>query len=214
MLGSHNSFTYGKPKDLLSIIISPWSKCQTKSIYDQFAEGVQVFDLRLKYHKPQEQSILDKFVVAHGLYNPEVDWQSDLSLLNDLASQKPIYLRIILEHTKHSIEAELQFKKLVSLLQSLYPHLNFTGGQIKADWSTIVSLPPLPADDHQICSSMHAFNLSKTTGKPLTYLTLFGHRFLFSLHSLIPTKWYSRYYNPTTFFSYKTSSQIYSFDHV
>lgn len=231
MLGSHNSFTYGRPKNLLSKLVAPWSRCQTKNIFNQVAAGVKVLDLRLKFHPEGgttgSNSLLDKFIVAHGLYLPDVDWKSDLEYINsvnhstflkegtDLNFTSLIWVRVILEHTKRDLEAEIAFKRLIPLLQSLYPCISFTGGNIKADWTSLVQLSPLPYPDIQVVSSMHTFNKCRENNTTPPYLNLFGHRILLSVTSLLPTKWYSRKVNPVNLpLALETANRYISLDHI
>lgn len=48
MIGSHNSATYLKEKKWWMTILRPWTKCQNKTLKEQYNEGVRYFDFRIK----------------------------------------------------------------------------------------------------------------------------------------------------------------------
>ena len=71
-IGTHNSATGEKGKGLLSCLVTPFTRCQSRSIEAQYKMGCRYFDLRV---------VLDKKGVwrfAHGL------WTSEKSLLDIL----------------------------------------------------------------------------------------------------------------------------------
>ena len=92
--GTHNSATGGKLLwwlKPLSWLINPTSKCQDRSIADQLADGVKVFNLQVAY-------IAGKWRFSHGLalYKEEV-WET-LKLMRLCASVKePIYFQLYLD---------------------------------------------------------------------------------------------------------------------
>ena len=91
ILGTHNSATGGslvwwqKP---LAWIINPTSKCQDRSIADQLADGVKVFNLQIAY-------IGGKWSFSHGLALYKEDVFDTLALMKLCASVKePIYFQL------------------------------------------------------------------------------------------------------------------------
>lgn len=50
MLGSHNSMSYLPIKGWRKIL-TPWTKCQSLNIEEQYAQGVRYFDLRVRRYK-------------------------------------------------------------------------------------------------------------------------------------------------------------------
>ena len=58
--GSHNSWTYLKPKKWWMYLIRWAAKCQSKNIIEQYNAGVRCFDLRLKCKENGDMCI------AHG----------------------------------------------------------------------------------------------------------------------------------------------------
>lgn len=48
MIGSHNSATYLPEKKWWMKALRPWTKCQNKSLKQQYDEGIRYFDFRVK----------------------------------------------------------------------------------------------------------------------------------------------------------------------
>ena len=48
MIGSHNSATYLKEKSWWMTILRPWTRCQTKTLREQYNSGIRYFDFRIK----------------------------------------------------------------------------------------------------------------------------------------------------------------------
>lgn len=89
-LGTHNSITGYKGKGILSKLLTPFARCQTKSVNEQFNCGVRYFDIRIKYYK-------NKFVLCHGLWIADVSINCIFDTLNYLGRKSPIYVDITLE---------------------------------------------------------------------------------------------------------------------
>ena len=66
IIGTHNSGTGERGKGFLSFLVSPFAKCQRKSIKEQYDAGCRVFDLRVKW-------VDGKWKLAHGLWTSEID---------------------------------------------------------------------------------------------------------------------------------------------
>lgn len=61
LIGTHNSATGEKGKGILSWLVTPFSKTQSKTIEEQYNAGCTMFDIRFKQDK-------DKVVICkHGL---------------------------------------------------------------------------------------------------------------------------------------------------
>ena len=76
-IGTHNSATGEKGSGLLSWLVTPFAKCQSKTIEEQYNAGSRVFDLRVKFIKNKGL----KF--AHGIWYSSVDIHNILTFLND-----------------------------------------------------------------------------------------------------------------------------------
>ena len=73
-IATHNSGTGESGGGIFSFLGSPFSKCQSKTIIEQYNYGVRLFDLRVRKYK-------DKWVFAHGLWHSKT---SIFKVLNDL----------------------------------------------------------------------------------------------------------------------------------
>ena len=92
--GTHNSATGGqllwwlRP---LAWVINPTSKCQDRTIADQLADGVKVFNLQVAY-------VNKKWRFSHGLAVYKEDVWETLKLMKLCASVKePIYFQLYLD---------------------------------------------------------------------------------------------------------------------
>lgn len=140
-LGSHNSFSYLKPKHWWMYPFIPIARCQSRNIPQQFNYGARWFDLRIRYNKD------NKFVVAHGVMEYKADVMTVRKALNMLNVQaftcdEPVYVRVIYEmsardNSDKAQEREVRFSGFCDYIQSRYKHLKFIGGQRKYDWAQI-----------------------------------------------------------------------------
>ena len=113
IFGTHNSATGGqllwwlRP---LTWIINPTSKCQDRTIADQLADGIKIFNLQIA-------KIGDKWKFTHGLAVYKDDVWNTLKLMRLCASVKePIYFQLYLDKClwcKQDIKAFEQFVQKV-----------------------------------------------------------------------------------------------------
>ena len=89
-IATHNSGTGESGGGVISFFGSPFSKCQSKTLVEQYNAGVRLFDLRVRKHK-------GKWVFAHGL------WTSKDSIFKAHRILIRIFFNIILNfcHKKH-----------------------------------------------------------------------------------------------------------------
>lgn len=88
--GSHNSATGEKSANLLSKLVRPFAKCQSKTLKQQLDEGVQAFDFRIVYKD-------DKLTIVHGLWNSGLNINTILKKIITYAkkSKGKYYIKII-----------------------------------------------------------------------------------------------------------------------
>lgn len=86
-IGTHNSGTGERGKGLLSLLVSPFARCQRMTIQEQYEAGARVFDLRVRF-------IDGKWRLAHGLWVAEVDF---LDVLDFLDSREDCYVILTYE---------------------------------------------------------------------------------------------------------------------
>lgn len=111
ILGTHNSATGGKLVwwlRLFAWIINLTSKCQSRTIAQQLADGVKVFNLQAAY-------VNGKWRFTHGLAVYEEDLFDSLALMRLCASVKePIYFQLYLDKCLWATNSETAFSGLVA----------------------------------------------------------------------------------------------------
>ena len=115
ILGTHNSATGGelltwlKP---LAWVINPTSKCQDRSIADQLADGVRLFNLQVAY-------VNGKWRFSHGLALYKEDVWDALKLMKLCASVKePIYFQLYLDKSFWCKQDVEEFEFLVANIKN------------------------------------------------------------------------------------------------
>ena len=110
-IATHNSTTCEKSHGLLSLLVIPFSRCQSKTIKGQYESGCRYFDVRVKKNKRG-------WVCAHGL------WQSELSadnILEQINSYGDCYVMLTYEG-----EATDDFLDKVNEWVNFYKGISFT----------------------------------------------------------------------------------------
>lgn len=127
MIATHNSGTGEKSSGWLSFLSIPFSKCQSKTIIEQYHNGVRLFDFRVKKHK-------GRWVFAHGLWTSK---NSIFRALNDLDRiSKDSYILITYEG-----KADDNFLETVEDWFRVYNNLNLVEVAIKKPkWKVLKSL--------------------------------------------------------------------------
>ena len=126
MLGSHNSFSYINPIELLQRFLIPWSKCQSLDIEEQYKCGVRYFDIRINYIK-------GSWFIVH---NKNI--YSSVLCLKDLAAnfnsfKDNIFLRVIYDKRKLPKEANNMIQLFMAFLLGF---TNILNSNIKIDSAT------------------------------------------------------------------------------
>lgn len=115
MIGSHNTMSYLPPKNLWGVITIPWSRCQSKTLQEQYDAGVRFFDIRVCKIKG----------AWHYVHN-KVDYdKADLQALTDFfKSHADTYLRLIYDLRSTPKDEKAQKKSFYS--EVVYPILTNT----------------------------------------------------------------------------------------
>lgn len=151
ILGSHNSWSYLRPKKWWMRLFRFAAQCQDVDIKTQCEEyGVRCFDLRVRFNHNQ-------LIVAHGRAEYDITEEQlfkDLAYLND----RDCYLRILLEcRNKKPTEANIQsFVNLCIYLEDRYPRLRLWCGRSLYDWTVVYPLSYYPTCEEKyasVCSS-------------------------------------------------------------
>ena len=114
-LGTHNSATGGQLLWWLrpfAWIINPTSKCQDRTIADQLADGVKVFNLQVAY-------VGGKWRFSHGLALYKEDVMLTIRQLRAWATKhEPIYIQLYLDKCFWCKQDEIAFIELVSIIRA------------------------------------------------------------------------------------------------
>ena len=120
--GTHNSATGGellwwlKP---LSWIINPTSKCQDRTIQEQLADGVKLFNLQVAY-------VGGKWRFSHGLAVYKEDVMLTIRQLRAWATKhKPIYFQLYLDKCFWCRQNKIEFEKLIRYIKDNYCNDSF-----------------------------------------------------------------------------------------
>lgn len=168
-IGTHNSGTGEKSKGIISWLVRPFAKTQSKTILEQYDAGCRLFDLRVKYDG-------DRLVLAHGLWKSsktvdDILW--DLETLGEevyvsiayegsiTGAKRKIFLDEISfssEHLKYVKIVEIAVKKPVwETLKSINP-IETKQDFIVLDgrsWHTYI---PIPWLWNKLYTNKHKFN--------------------------------------------------------
>lgn len=103
VLGTHNSMSYLHDRRWWMRPFEPWARCQSKDIFDQYADGVRYFDLRIRFDKNGNPFF------CHGLVEYELCGMSVYDLLRWLNAAGSCYIRILYEGNPADDHAELLY---------------------------------------------------------------------------------------------------------
>lgn len=180
-IATHNSATGETPYNLLSWLVIPFARTQSKTIIEQFECGCRVFDIRIKYKN-------NKLYSGHGLFTTKKSLSSILLELNTLAILNNSKIYVLLTYENRIIkENKLSLLiKTIKQYQQKYNNLNFGDVSIKygknklfVDYSVIIK-----AKDTMVPTRQGFLPLNGKTWQ--TYLP-------------IPWLWKKLYYNKPKF---------------
>lgn len=161
LLGSHNTFTYCKPKSFWHYFCIPFARCQNKNIIKQIESGIQLFDIRVRFDNSGYMYLCHglfklafeipvicyelsgknkKYVLTDKFKFPNfVDWLIDnITKYGD--QNKQYYFRLILETSKENIVQELFFKQFCKEFDNICKssnNLQILGCNRKFDWKCL-----------------------------------------------------------------------------
>ena len=136
IIGSHNSWSYLRPKKRWMRLIAFTARCQRVDIRKQYELGVRCFDLRFRVE------IVTK-VVAHGpIVYTELGWDSELkwSILSDLLwlnEKGDCYVRVIHEartKSQHSELGDYIFRNECESLENCFKNIKWWCGRNLYNW--------------------------------------------------------------------------------
>lgn len=132
MLGSHNSLSYLPCRKWWMYLINFAAKCQSKTLSEQFHDGVRYFDIRLKWDSRKET-----WIIAHGLIEYKGNIRRVLETLNSLAEfyNEKLYVRFMLEYNKRPNDEATKIIKLRNFVRyARGEYSNITYHLIETKW--------------------------------------------------------------------------------
>lgn len=131
-IATHNSVTGEKGRGLLSLLVTPFSKCQIKTLKEQYDAGCRYFDIRYKWSDDRQT-----WVCAHGLWESKKDLYDVLKEINSFGD---CYVMLTCE----SGEAMDNTEMCATL--SHFPCIKFTSFNAKhPEWKVIRSIHAVPS---------------------------------------------------------------------
>jgi hypothetical protein len=126
-IGTHNSATGMKGKGWLSWLVTPFAKCQSKTIREQYEAGCRMFDIRVKWHE-------GRLVCAHGLWRSR---RLAYNILNEIDWLGGCIVILTYEGGLSVLE-EAYFKNYAQLLKVNFPDIIWREVCIKKGWKCIM----------------------------------------------------------------------------
>lgn len=134
IIGTHNSMTFLPPEHWYGWFMTPFARCQRKTIEEQWYDGARCFDLRIRFTKQGEPYF------AHGLYEctHEVQPIDVLVRLDRLMIRynQPAFVRLILEDPDRQNYNVVYFKEFCQEW-SKNKLIRLFGGNRKGDWKKL-----------------------------------------------------------------------------
>lgn len=133
IIGTHDSITAHPPRKWWMKLGKVIAVTQDKTIWQQYANGIRCFDLRIRLLKD------NTWTLCHGLYEVQLDVYNLIYWLKEKAElmDENIYIRIVLEDKKHCHKESARFVKFCEWCDNLSPYLIFICGNRKSDWKQL-----------------------------------------------------------------------------
>lgn len=132
-IATHNSGTGEEASNFLSWLITPFAKCQSKTIRDQLVAGCTYLDLRVNKN----------LILSHGIWHSSVNLEKALGIVERYSDyhEVPINIMITYEGRLKDEEENPFIEKILEIVKN-YPHLNLTCiNKKKPVWKLIYTGP-------------------------------------------------------------------------
>lgn len=140
-IGTHNSGTGEKGSGLLSWLVAPFSKCQSKTLIEQYKVGCRYFDIRIRFSLANY-----KYVLSHGLWESKED-AIELLINLDKQANEDYYIAICYEDTNK--EANVFKQHIENTLRSALKHAKIVYyASKKPKWQVIKEYMSVPCVQH------------------------------------------------------------------
>lgn len=135
IIGTHNSMTFLPPEHWYGWFMTPFARCQNKTIEEQWYDGARCFDLRVKFDRRGNSHF------AHGLYDCSNYFSPDDAIrkIEQLRyySKEDVYVRLILEDSKAENYQAKYFRRACECTEEVFKFIHFFGGNRKGDWKKL-----------------------------------------------------------------------------
>lgn len=135
-IATHNSATGEKPANILSWLLIPFARTQSKTIKEQYDAGCRMFDLRVKMYN-------EKYHPAHGAYIAKRTFDDVLKEINSFNDS--CYICVTYEGKFDSTDQIENFKTDMMCFREKYSHIywgpiavKYMNNDVKVDWITIL----------------------------------------------------------------------------
>lgn len=165
-IATHNSASGERPKNLLSCLVLPFARTQSKTIEEQYNAGCRYFDIRVKW-------VGGELYCAHGLFTTARTAHDILREINGFPEKCYV---ILTYEGRIKGEKELEeFRLSVECFQQIFRYINwgqtavkYTDRGIKVDWKVI--LPALEPSEKCVQGFLPLDGRSWQTYLPIPWL--------------------------------------------
>lgn len=134
-IATHNSATGEEGRGFLSWLVTPFAKCQSKTINEQYDAGCRMFDIRVIKKE-------DEYYCAHGVWTSQ---RTALDILNEINSfEDTCFVSITYEGCLNGEEEKNDFLLFVNTTKALCKHIGWGSIAVKyadvgvsVDWVTL-----------------------------------------------------------------------------
>lgn len=149
LIGSHNSWSYLRPRKWWMRLIGFTARCQRRDIYEQYEDyGVRCFDLRVRFRENGE------LVLCHGLVEYDYSYYGLLNELEWLNSRGTgVVIRLLLDLRGVDIGdvmyQEHCFNNFYNDVLKNFTHLRYILGRMLPSWKKVL----VQLSDGSVCDA-------------------------------------------------------------
>lgn len=136
MLSSHNSLSYLTPKKWWMKLLTPWAKCQNKTISQQYDAGVRYFDFRVAFSSDSSVPIF-----VHNIVKYRLSYKEFLNIMRYLDSKGDVMIRFILDirktPSKYKVIEEFFNRFLVDMSYN-FQHIEIEKAIVFWSWTYLI----------------------------------------------------------------------------
>ncbi len=122
-IATHDSASGEEPKNLLSWLVIPFARTQSKTIREQFAAGCTNFDIRVK-------EVGDEWYCAHGIFKTKRTAEDILNEISLCAIERNIHVHVSITYEGKGTNNE-KFLEKVHKWKSTYSNIYWGGIAVK-----------------------------------------------------------------------------------